>query len=116
MRRSTRAFRNTLDALPYLVAVHDQGRFEGGTTQDPRPQLARILVLCDVMMPGLNGVDVVEQVSARRPEALGRLVLMTGGSFTPRVERFLETARFPVLRKPFEASEVQAVLAEVTRA
>jgi CheY-like chemotaxis protein len=72
------------------------------------------VVLCDVMMPGLSGVDVVEQLSARRPEALARVVLMTGGSYTPRVERFLETARFKVLPKPFEAGEVLAVLAEAT--
>jgi PAS domain S-box-containing protein len=73
------------------------------------------VVLCDVMMPGLNGIDVAEQLASRRPEARARLVFMSGGAFTPRVQRFFETSTTRVLRRPFEANELLAVLAEVER-
>jgi CheY-like chemotaxis protein/anti-sigma regulatory factor (Ser/Thr protein kinase) len=60
------------------------------------------LAYCDLMMQGLTGVDIYEQLQARAPEALPRLVFMTGGAFTRRTAEF--TKRFPdqVVYKPFD--------------
>ena len=38
------------------------------------------LVLCDLNMPGMSGVDFVAAVRESRPECLDRVVIMTGGT------------------------------------
>jgi CheY-like chemotaxis protein len=60
------------------------------------------LAYCDLMMQGLTGVDIYDQLQARAPQALPRLVFMTGGAFTRRTAEF--TKRFPdqVVYKPFD--------------
>jgi PAS domain S-box-containing protein len=65
------------------------------------------LVLCDLMMPDASGMDVWEQLS---PEQRQRFVFMTGGTFTARAERFLETHRPAVLEKPFTATTLEGLL------
>jgi CheY-like chemotaxis protein len=69
------------------------------------------LVLCDLMMPGLSGIDVFETVRARRPELAGRFVFMTGGAFTPKARSFLERHEGESLSKPFALKELRALVA-----
>jgi CheY-like chemotaxis protein len=71
------------------------------------------LVLCDLMMPGFSGMDLYEALVACRPEALERLVFMTGGSFSEECDRFIEEHAVVVLTKPFEPRAVDALLARV---
>ena len=39
------------------------------------------IILTDVMMPEVSGIDVYREVTARRPELASRFVFMTGGAF-----------------------------------
>jgi PAS domain S-box-containing protein len=66
------------------------------------------LILCDLVMPDLNGMDVFEQVCRHRPELRERFVFTTGGAITGRVRKFLETV--PRLDKPFRLEEIEALL------
>lgn len=66
------------------------------------------LVLCDMMMPELSGIDVWQQIS---PEQRARFVFMTGGTFTERAEVFVSQHRPPVLAKPFSATSLDNLLA-----
>jgi PAS domain S-box-containing protein len=68
------------------------------------------LVLCDLMMPDLTGMDVFEQVGAGRPELRGRFVFMTGGAVTERARKFLEQIPAQRLDKPFRLEQVEALL------
>lgn len=68
------------------------------------------LVLCDLMMPDLTGMDVFEQVAAKRPELRGRFVFMTGGAVTERARKFLEQIPGQRLDKPFRLEQVEALL------
>ena len=65
------------------------------------------LVLCDLMMPEVSGIDVWEQLT---PTQRQLFVFMTGGTFTERAERFLATAKPPVLEKPFTATTLEGLL------
>jgi len=68
------------------------------------------LVLCDLAMPGLDGVDLYERVRECRPELGDRFVFMTGGAFTEKIARFVERAARPCLQKPFPIGELEALL------
>lgn len=65
------------------------------------------LVLCDLMMPEVSGIDVWEQLTPAQRQVF---VFMTGGTFTERAELFLNAAKPPVLAKPFTATTLDGLL------
>ena len=70
------------------------------------------VVLCDLMMPDVSGMDLYEQVVERYPALATRFVFVTGGAFTDRARAFVEQVGLPVLEKPFTLSELSAVVRE----
>ncbi len=75
------------------------------------------VVLCDLMMPDLTGMDVWEELSQKRPDILPRIVFLTGGTFTERARIFVEERPDKVVTKPFRPQElrqrVAAILSEI---
>jgi len=67
-------------------------------------------ILCDLMMPAMSGMDVYEAIARVEAEQARRMVFMTGGAFTPRAARFLETVANPRIEKPLEHAALRAVL------
>jgi two-component system, NtrC family, sensor kinase len=65
------------------------------------------LVICDLMMPEVSGIDVWEQITPAQRQIF---VVMTGGTFTERAERFLAEAKPAVLEKPFTATTLEGLL------
>jgi CheY-like chemotaxis protein len=85
---------------------------------NPRAALARIvagedhdLILCDVMMPDMNGVDFYEALREARPRSAGRVVFMTGGVLSQRAQEFIDGAGVEVVQKPFTAQQLEALVA-----
>ncbi len=70
------------------------------------------LVLCDLMMPQVTGMDIHARLVAERPEMVERLVFMTGGAFTARASEFLKRVTNPRLEKPFSTDAVETLLQE----
>ncbi|HJL17896.1 MAG TPA: PAS domain S-box protein [Sandaracinaceae bacterium LLY-WYZ-13_1] len=68
------------------------------------------LILLDVMMPGLSGMELYERLVEVRPVLAERVVFVTGGSARPPVERFLARAKRPILRKPFDADKMVSLI------
>jgi CheY-like chemotaxis protein len=58
------------------------------------------LVLCDLMMPELSGVDLFHRVLSSRPELAGRFAFMTGGIMFAEARRFLDKVTNERLEKP----------------
>jgi signal transduction histidine kinase/CheY-like chemotaxis protein len=72
------------------------------------------IVLCDVMMPEMGGLELYAKIAELRPELLPRLAFMTGGAFTARARAFLESVPNPRLSKPFNLPALRAfVLARI---
>jgi two-component system NtrC family sensor kinase len=59
------------------------------------------LVVCDLRMPEMNGLEVFRAVKAAAPEQAGRFVFMTGGSPDRALLPELESTGCPLLAKPF---------------
>ncbi|HEY0710932.1 MAG TPA: response regulator [Polyangia bacterium] len=80
-----------------VTAIHDAHQALDRVLSDPSIDL----VYCDLMMRGLSGMDIYEQVRARAPDYLPKLVFMTGGAFTKRATAFVEEVSDSVVYKPF---------------
>ena len=64
------------------------------------------VIICDIMMPEMNGIEVYQAL-----KTLGlasRSFLITGGSISTEVTRFIEEERPTVLYKPFSPQELRA--------
>ena len=68
------------------------------------------VILCDLMMPEISGMDVYESIRLVDPTLLGRVVMMTGGAFTTRAGQFLADVDAPMIEKPFHAGQLHAVV------
>jgi PAS domain S-box-containing protein len=68
------------------------------------------VVLCDLMMPDMTGMDVYAEIAQRRPGMEERFVFMTGGAFTPRATDFLAQVPNRRLEKPFETAVLRAIV------
>jgi CheY-like chemotaxis protein len=67
-------------------------------------------ILCDVMMPDMNGHELYRRVAAQHPGLERRFVFMTG-ALAPSIAKTLEGLPNPWLAKPFEIEEVLALIA-----
>ncbi|PTL80589.1 ATP-binding protein [Vitiosangium sp. GDMCC 1.1324] len=74
------------------------------------------LILCDLMMPRMNGMDFHAALHRLRPDLTGRVIFLTGGAFTPQAKTFLERVPNRRVEKPFNARALLAVTSEVLAA
>jgi PAS domain S-box-containing protein len=58
------------------------------------------LILCDLMMPGVDGVGVYERLRRQQPHLLDRIVFCSGGPTTQRCEQFLAEPGVVFVPKP----------------
>ncbi|HYD39998.1 MAG TPA: PAS domain S-box protein [Anaeromyxobacter sp.] len=69
------------------------------------------VVLCDLMMPEMSGMELEERLQAEAPDLVSHIVYLTGGAFTERSRAFLEAGR-PHLDKPVDPVDLRARVAE----
>ncbi len=99
----------TLEAAGAEVAVE----------QDPERAMERLgepgwdAVLCDVIMPELDGLELLEWVHLQAPDLERRFVFMTGDIFATQAREISERRSLHVLQKPFRARELLQVVRDV---
>jgi CheY-like chemotaxis protein len=74
------------------------------------------LVLSDLRMPGLSGIDLYERLRLERPEVLARLIFSTGDVVSEDAAAFVEATRCTILQKPFELAVLRELVERVARA
>jgi CheY-like chemotaxis protein len=70
------------------------------------------VILCDMSMPEVNGMEVYARATACRPELGPRFVFMTGGTFNSKMREFLETSSAETIDKPFDLDGLRTLVRE----
>jgi len=68
------------------------------------------LILCDLSMPDLGGIDVFGSASRQRPELAQCFVFMTGGTFSSRARDFLDQVPNARIEKPFDLQTLRTLV------
>ncbi|MEJ7598744.1 MAG: ATP-binding protein [Kofleriaceae bacterium] len=74
------------------------------------------VILCDLMMPEITGMELHDTLEARIPEQARQMLFMTGGTFTEEAAKFLERLSTRWLEKPFETAELRRRIHAIARA
>jgi PAS domain S-box-containing protein len=111
-----------VDDEPLLAKVIARwlGRHRVTTAGGAREALALLrsgpsfdVILCDLQMEDLSGMDLHLQLMEEYPALARRTVFMTGGATSARAREFLAMTRWPVLEKPFTRSALERAVSEV---
>lgn len=79
-------------------------RLAGGETFDA--------VLCDLMMPDMTGMELHAELMKKSPETARSMIFLTGGTFTPEAQDFLDGVSNVRLTKPFDLKAMRQIVAE----
>lgn len=71
------------------------------------------VILCDVVMPTMTGVDLYEAVAREMPDYAGRMVFMTGPIGDPYLHARLERLSNPRIDKPIDVGALSALITEL---
>ena len=72
--------------------------------------LAFDVILCDLMMPQVDGPSVYAVLSETAPDLAERMVFISGGAFTSRAKDFVTATRALVVDKPFTRDKILGIV------
>lgn len=71
------------------------------------------VIVSDWKMPGLNGINLYQELLTRKPEAARRMLFMTGDVIKESFQQFLKQHNRTCLPKPFALREFHAAVAGI---
>jgi CheY-like chemotaxis protein len=99
------------------------GEFDVSRTTDPQQALEWLsggqsfdVILCDVMMPNINGVELRNRVEQFSPNQAARIVFITGGLLLPHVRVLLDSVPNTCLEKPLDLDGLRELIRRRVRA
>ncbi len=95
------------EVIPVTSAREAKDRFRNGERFD--------LILCDLMMPEITGMELHAELARTAPDQAERMLFMTGGAFTPQARQFLDVVRNPRVEKPFDFASLHALIHNLVR-
>jgi two-component system cell cycle sensor histidine kinase/response regulator CckA len=73
------------------------------------------VILCDLMMPELSGMDFHRELKSSHAEIAAQVIFLTGDAFTTGAQEFLHGAENPCLGKPFNWRELRSLISRQLR-
>jgi CheY-like chemotaxis protein len=73
------------------------------------------VILCDLMMPGMTGMELYDAIELAMPDLLSRMIFITGGAFTARAREFLVRVPNRRFEKPIGADDLRAAVRDLLR-
>jgi signal transduction histidine kinase/CheY-like chemotaxis protein len=73
------------------------------------------VILCDLMMPQMTGMDLHAELLLAMPEQASRMVFLTGGAFTPDARSFLDAVPNQRIEKPFDTQHLRSIINDRVR-
>ena len=70
-------------------------------------------IICDLMMPDFDGVDVHDALSHDYPDLLDRVIFTSGGAYTPRTAAFVGRPNITYVEKPVQPADLLGLLQDV---
>lgn len=70
------------------------------------------VILCDLLMPQMTGMQVYEALESSDPELRERVIFMSGASDHAQVISFIERCQNSFVAKPFDASTLRGAIRE----
>lgn len=95
-----------LELMGLSVLTSDNGNAGIAMAVDHRPDI----ILCDIMMPGLDGYDVIRQLKENPVTAAIPFIYVTASGEKSEVKMAMELGASGYIRKPFEAKELMQAL------
>ncbi len=74
------------------------------------PEPSFDVIMCDLMMPGMSGMELYERLKQEHPGLEKRMVFMTGGVSMDRARDFLATSSNLTFEKPFDFDRLRQTL------
>ena len=68
------------------------------------------IVLCDLMMPQMTGMELHAELIREIPEQAGKMIFMTGGAFSEEAASFLTKISNPTVEKPFKTAALRLLV------
>jgi CheY-like chemotaxis protein len=68
------------------------------------------VILSDLMMPGMSGMDFYGVLARENPRMAARIVFITGGAFTPEANAFLDSIANERMEKPFHFKQLRELV------
>lgn len=70
-------------------------------------------ILCDLLMPEMNGIELYRELGRRHPSLQGRVIFLSGGANTALAREFLVSVDNPCLKKPPQRAQLLAAIARL---
>jgi signal transduction histidine kinase/CheY-like chemotaxis protein len=97
-----------------LSSEHDVTMADGAAAARELMKAQRFdLVLCDLIMPRVGGIDLYQELLASDPAHAERMVFMTGGAFQSRVAKFVAEMGERCIQKPFGREHLVAFMEQM---
>lgn len=68
------------------------------------------MLLTDVKMPTLSGIDLYDAVQRKHPYLKDRTIILTGDVFSQSIREFLDKTGCPYILKPFAMKDLMAII------
>jgi CheY-like chemotaxis protein len=102
----TRVLRQDCDLVTVASAREAFGRIQAEAFD---------VILCDLMMPQMTGMELHAVLKTAAPAEADKMIFLTGGTFTPQAQTFLDTVPNLRLEKPFDVKHLRAIVRERAR-